>query len=281
MPSPAQLGSETNARYVLRVNPNGKKVDRFLLSHYHHDHGGGNLNHRQSRAVFRLNFQGFMSQHVIGAAVAAELKARGEEVFSVDLLGGDIALDLLASDAVERLGTAIKAKYEGVKGFVHCAGFDSAAPLGLVKTETVQMLVAIHAGFPIQFFGWLQKKVNHAPSTACVLISSLSVHEGAKTHVAYAAAKGAVEGILKPAAAELVSKGIRLNEVVLGVVETEMAHSWLDKLMPEQLKAITDGYPMGLGRPADVAKIVAFLLSADSSWITGQTLICDGGHCLC
>jgi len=45
LPSEKQLGSETNARYVLRVNPNGKKVDRFLLSHYHHDHGGGNLRH--------------------------------------------------------------------------------------------------------------------------------------------------------------------------------------------------------------------------------------------
>jgi len=135
-------------------------------------------------------------------------------------------------------------------------------------------------GFPIQFFGWLQKKSNHASDTACVLVSSLSVHEGAKAHVAYAAAKGAVEGILKPAAAELVSKGIRLNEVVLGVVETEMARSWLDKLPPEQLKAITDGYPMGLGSPASVAKVIAFLLSPDSSWITGQTLICDGGHML-
>ena len=216
----------------------------------------------------------------IGAAVAAELRSRGEEVFAVDLKGGDIAIDLLAPDAVAQLGAAIKAKYEGVMGFVHCAGFDSAAPLGLIKPETVQRLVDIHAGFPIQFFGWLQKKPNHAPSTSCVLISSLSVHEGAKTHVAYAAAKGAVEGILKPAAAELAPKGIRLNEVILGVVETEMAHTWMDKLTPEQFKAITDGYPMGLGKPKEVAKIIAFLLSTNSSWITGQTLICDGGHTL-
>lgn len=216
----------------------------------------------------------------IGAAVAAELKARGEAVFAVDLKGGDLALDLLAPDAVLQIGAAIKAKYEGVKGFVHCAGFDAAAPLGLVKPETVRRLADIHVGFPIQFFGWLQKKPNHAPSTACVLISSLSAHEGAKTHVAYAAAKGAVEGILKPAAAELAPRGIRLNAVVLGVVETEMARTWMDKLTPEQLKAIVDGYPMGLGKPADVAKAIAFLLSDEASWITGQTLVCDGGHSL-
>jgi len=216
----------------------------------------------------------------IGAAVSAELKARGEEVFEVDLKGGDLALDLLSPDAIIRLGTAIKDKYDGVKGFVHCAGFDSAMPIGLIKPEIATKLYQIHAGFPIQFFGWLQKKQNHAPETSCVLISSLSVHEGAKTHVAYASAKGAVEGLLKPAAAELAMKGIRLNEVILGVVETEMAHAWMDKLTPEQLKTIANGYPMGLGKPGEVAKIIIFLLSSSASWITGQTLVCDGGHSL-
>ena len=216
----------------------------------------------------------------IGEAVAAELRARGEEVFGVDLKGGDLALDLLSADAVAQLGTAIKAKYEGVKGFVHCAGFDSAMPLGLIKPEVATKLYQIHAGFPIQFFGWLQKKANHATETSCVLISSLSVHEGAKTHVAYAAAKGAVEGLLKPAAAELAPKGIRLNEVILGVVETEMAHTWMDKLTPDQLKVITDGYPMGLGQPGGIARVIAFLLGPDAGWITGQTLVCDGGHTL-
>ena len=217
----------------------------------------------------------------IGAAVAALLKSRGEEVFTVDLKGEvDCTCDLLAAEGFKLLTDTLKAKYEGAKGFVHCAGFDQMAPLGMIKDESVQRLVAIHAGFPIQFLGWMAKKHNHAEKSAAVLISSLSAHEGAKGHVAYAAAKGAVEGILAPAAAELAPKGIRLNEVVLGVVQTEMAKGWISKLTPEQLKAITDGYPMGLGRPEDVAKTVVYLLSDDASWITGQKLVCDGGHSL-
>lgn len=216
----------------------------------------------------------------IGAAVVAELKERGEEVFVVDLKGGDLALDLLEPDAIKKLGLAIKEKYEGVKGFVHCAGFDSTAPLGMIPCETLAKLVAIHAGFPIQFLGWIAKKANHAPETACVFISSLSAHEGAKGHVAYAAAKGAVEGMLRPAAAEVVVKGIRLNAVILGIVETEMAKGWLTKLLPAQLDAVKSEYPLGLGQPAEVAKAILFLLSSDSRWITGQTLVCDGGHML-
>ena len=217
----------------------------------------------------------------IGAAVATLLRARGEAVFTVDLKGTvDCACDLLSADGLKTLTESLKQKYEGAKGFVHCAGFDQMAPLGMIKEDSVRRLMEIHAGFPIQFLGWMAKKGNHTESASAVLISSLSAHEGAKGHVAYAAAKGAVEGILAPAAAELAPKGIRLNAVVLGIVQTEMALGWMAKLTPEQMKAITDGYPLGLGKPEDAAKAIAFLLSADARWITGQTLVCDGGHLL-
>jgi len=214
----------------------------------------------------------------IGAAVAAELRAQGETVFAVDAKGGDLTLDLLASGAVEKLGAAIAARYDGVKGFVHCAGFDQVAPLGLIRSEDAARLYALHALFPLQFFGWLQKRANHAPSTGCVLVSSLAAHEGAKAHAAYASANGAVEGLLRPAAAELAPKGIRVNAVVLGVVETAMTRAWAEKLTDARRAALAAEYPLGLGKPESVAKTIAFLLSEDAAWITGQTLVCDGGH---
>lgn len=217
----------------------------------------------------------------IGAAVAQHLRARGDRIFTVDQKGPvDCTCDLMSDDALPVLTTAIMAKFPAVKGFVHAAGFDQMAPLGLIKRDAFQRLVAIHAGFPVQFMGWMARKSNHVGDAACVLISSLSAHEGAKGHVAYAAAKGAVEGLLKPAAAELVEKGIRLNAVVLGVVATEMSKAWLDKLLPEQLRELQGGYPLGFGRVDDVAEAVGFLLSPASRWITGQTLVCDGGHSL-
>lgn len=217
----------------------------------------------------------------IGAAVTQYLRARGESVFTVDLKGAvDCTCDLLADNALTLLTSVIKSRFSAVKGFVHAAGFDQMAPLGLIKPDVLQRLVAIHAGFPVQFLGWMTKKQNHAEGAACVLISSLSAHEGAKGHVAYAAAKGAVEGFLKPAAAELVEKGVRLNAVVLGIVETEMSKAWLGKLLPDQLLNLKSGYPLGLGRVDDVASVIGFLLSPSARWITGQTLVCDGGHSL-
>lgn len=230
----------------------------------------------------------------IGYAVTRRLLETGRKVLAVDLNGErlaerfsgrdgvvTVACDLLAADAVAVIGRTLKEHFAAADGFVHAAGFDQMAPLGMISTEGLQRLVAIHAGFPVQFLGWLAKKPNHAPAplvTASVLISSLSAHEGAKGHVAYAAAKGAVEGFLRPAAAELLAKNIRLNAVVLGVVETEMSQGWLTKLLPEQLEAMKRDYPLGLGQPDEVAGIIAFLLSDAARWITGQTLVCDGGH---
>lgn len=228
----------------------------------------------------------------IGFAVASKLLSLGESIAAVDLNSGrlqdrfhdnadvcQIACDLTTSDGFHSLTTEIKRCFPaGVKGFVHAAGIDSVAPIGMLSAEAMQKLYSIHAVFPVLFLGWMSKKANHVPEAAGVLISSLSTHEGAKGHVAYAAAKGGVEGALKPAAAELLGKGIRLNAVVLGVVETEMSQGWLKKLSPEQFAALKCDYPLGLGKPEAVADVIAFLLSSGAQWIAGQTIVCDGGH---
>ena len=229
----------------------------------------------------------------IGRAVVDKLLAVGEKVAAVDLdmarleecYGENpdvlcIACDLTSAEGFTAMTAEIKSRFSAVKGFVHAAGFDAMAPLGMIQPEVAQRLFAVHAVFPMQFLGWMAKKPNYAPGAACVFISSLSAHEGAKGHVAYAAAKGGVEGFLKPAAAELVGKGIRLNAVVLGVVETYMSRSWMGRLPEEQEASLRKGYPLGLGTPETVADAIMFLLSPSAAWITGQTLVCDGGHSL-
>ncbi len=230
----------------------------------------------------------------IGYATACKLLDLGTKVLAVDVDGERLTerfaarervvtleCDLLSADAVESVAQAAKAHFDGVGGFVHAAGFDEPAPLGMVSAQGMQRLFALHAGFPVRFLGWLARKTNHAlppQMTSCVLISSLAAHEGAKGHAAYAAAKGAVEGFLRPAAAELADKNIRLNAVVLGIVETEMSANWLNKLTSEQLSALRGDYPLGFGQPAAVAETICFLLGDSARWITGQTLVCDGGH---
>ena len=228
----------------------------------------------------------------IGAAVATRLLARGENVVAVArrtdglarLYGANpnalcVAADLESPDATARVSAAVKKRFDAVRGFVHAAGFVAPAPLGLIQDETAHRLFSVHALFPLQFLGWLAKRPNHADGAAAVLVSSLAAHEGDCGNAAYAAAKGAIEGMLRPAAAELAPRGVRVNAVVLGVVDTPMARkSWMARCTPEQLDARRARYPLGFGTPEKVADIIDFFLGDASAWITGQCLVADGGH---
>lgn len=165
-----------------------------------------------------------------------------------------------------------------IGGFVHCAGFDKMMPLHLSKIEDIENLWRLHALVPMVLIGAISKKKNHEERTSIVLISSQSAHEGAMGHTAYASAKGAVEGYLAPAAAELMEKNIRINEVCLGPVKTAMAESWMSKLTEDGLSDLLESYPLGIGDTEDVGNLICFLLSDSSRWINGQIITADGGH---
>jgi len=227
----------------------------------------------------------------IGGAVVERLAAAGRKIVAVgrdkNALEGrfgpaagvfTLACDLSSPGAADLLAVEIKTRFDGVEGFVHAAGSDIPAPLGMISAAAMQEMFAVHAVFPLLFLGWMVKKGNHAPGASAVLISWLAAHEGAKGHAAYAAAKGAVEGMLKPAAAECAVKGIRLNAVVPGIVRTKMSKKWMDCLAPASLSELEKSYPFGFGTPEDIAAAAAFLLSPDARWISGQTLVCDGGR---
>lgn len=165
-----------------------------------------------------------------------------------------------------------------VGGFVHCAGFDKMSPLSMTKPEDMEKLWRIHAQAPMVMISLLSKKKNHADGMSIVLISSQSAHEGAMGHTAYASAKGAVEGYLAAAAAELMEKNIRINEVCFSPVNTKMAKGWMDKLTPDSMQRLKRSYPLGIMEPADAASSILYLLSEESRYINGQIITVDSGH---
>lgn len=231
----------------------------------------------------------------IGAAVARRLVARGERVLAVArreerlrALCGEAphaayaVADLERDDAVEAVARAVRTRFGAVRGFVHCAGFGAPAPLALADPAVARRLYAVHALFPMRFMGWLGRAPNHVPGASCVLVSSLACRGGAAGNAAYAAAKGAVEGLVRAAAAELAARGVRVNAVAPGFVETEMARETWRALgvTEERREELRKGYPLGFGRPEQVADAIAFFLGEASAWITGQCLVVDGGRSL-
>lgn len=229
----------------------------------------------------------------IGKAVAEKLLAEGSTVIGLDRIIRDeiktIAekhpgrLHLHEADLmdVEKLGDLVKqlvAEHGRIGGFVHSAGFDKMAPLHLTKIEDIESLWRLHALVPMVLIAAVSKKKNYDENAGIVLITSQSAHEGAMGHTAYAAAKGAIEGYLAPAAAELMEKGIRINEVCFAPVKTPMAADWMDKLTDEGMQRLLESYPLGIGEAEDASNLICFLLSREAKWINGQIITADGGH---
>ena len=229
----------------------------------------------------------------IGKAVAEKMLADGSTVIGLDRTvndemrsladeyAGKLMLheaDLMDSDSLADLVKGLVEEHGPVGGFVHCAGFDKMVPLHLTKAEDIESLWRLHALAPMLMIGTLSKKKMHEEGMSIVLVSSQSAHEGAMGHTAYAAAKGAIEGYLAPAAAELMEREIRINEVCFGPIRTPMAAGWMDKLTEEGKQKLLESYPLGIGEVEDARNLICFLLSSESQWINGQIITADGGH---
>ncbi|NEU05424.1 MULTISPECIES: SDR family oxidoreductase [Clostridium] len=142
-----------------------------------------------------------------------------------------------------------------------------------MKEEEFNQLINVNVK---SLFNMSKNVMPHMIARGCgniVNISSMWGNVGASCEVAYSASKGAVNMFTRALAKEVAPMNIRVNAVAPGVIKTKM-NSWLSK---EELNDLQEEIPMGrLGEPKEVAKAVAFLVSQNSSYITGQILNVDG-----
>jgi len=112
---------------------------------------------------------------------------------------------------------------------------------------------------------------------AIVLMSSMTAELAMADQLAYGASKGAVRQMTKSMALSLVARGIRVNAIDPGSIETDIMRTIATD--PQALRTVLSRIPMGrLGEPDEVAKVAVFLASDDASYITGQTIYADGGR---
>ena len=164
-------------------------------------------------------------------------------------------------------------------GFVHCAGVDITKPYKLLKEKDFNQLYELNITAPFMLSKEIVNKAFFSENGGCLVwISSVMGALGQKGKIAYAANKSAVEGLIRSYALELASRKIRVNSVAPGIVETPLTDDLFSKLSPESVEEIKNMHPLGFGKPSDVANLVAFLLSDQSSWITGTTHFIDGGY---
>lgn len=183
-----------------------------------------------------------------------------------------IQLDLVDEAAIKSTVPAIGK----VDGIVHAAGISMLAPLRLASRTHIESQLAANLIGPMLLTQQLLLKNAIQQGGSLVFISSISAHIGVHGVSSYSASKGAIEAMARSLSMEVAKKGIRVNCLAPGLVQTPMFEAALSTTggLDETIKS----YPLGLGQPEDVANAAIFLLSAASRWITGTTLILDGGH---
>jgi NAD(P)-dependent dehydrogenase (short-subunit alcohol dehydrogenase family) len=187
-----------------------------------------------------------------------------------------IVADLSIKEDLNRLHKELPV----IDGLVNCAGLTKIAPFPFATRDSFEEVMNVNFFAPTELSRLLVKSKKIGKGGSMVFISSVSgVYCSAVASSIYSSSKGAVNGLVKGVALDLAPKGIRVNSVNPGMIDTDIFSG--SAITEEQLKADMQRYPLGrYGKPEEVAFAAIYLLSDAASWITGSNLLIDGGYTL-
>ncbi|MEB4208049.1 SDR family oxidoreductase [Mycobacterium sp. 94-17] len=214
----------------------------------------------------------------IGAAVVCRLRDAGEPVVSWDLRGGDICCDISDPDAVTAATEHTIAEHGVPDKLVACAGVGATGMLLEQSPSDWQRILGINlTGTWLTMRAVAQAMVGASVEGSIVAVSSISGTVADRDMGAYCVSKAGVDMLVRVAAAEWGTYGIRVNAVGPGVTRTPMLAK--PEQLPGWVEGLTERTALGrLGEADDVAEAVVAVLGM--RWVTGQTVLADGGLAL-
>ncbi len=217
----------------------------------------------------------------LGGRVVATGRDAERLAATVETLAGEghegVAFDLGEIDAIPPFVQKLATEGGALAGIAHCAGIQIGKPVRVTDQAFMDQMFRVNVESGIALARGLRQRGVAVPGASLGRRSSVSALVGQASNVVYCASKGAVLAATKALAVELMRDKIRVNAVLPALVETEMAGRFRATMTEAQWQAYLAQYPMGIGRPEDVANAVAFLLSEAARWINGIGLVIDGG----
>ena len=228
----------------------------------------------------------------IGKSIAEELAARGAQLALTDILDQDLAatasaiaaahgvrviherLDVTDAAGAERIVQRCTGELGGLTALVNNAGITRDGLLMRMSDDDWDRVLSVNLKGTFVCTRAAIKAMMKARYGKIVNIASVIGLRGNSGQTNYAASKAGIIGFTKSVARELGSRGIRANAVAPGFISTEMT----ERLAPEVKETYLKSIPLNcFGSTDDVARACAFLVSADSDYITGQVMVVDGG----
>lgn len=173
---------------------------------------------------------------------------------------------------------SLVAKHGRFDGVFHAAGVESIRPVRLTKQEHINALMASSV---FAAFGIARAMAQGGALTdggSLVFMSSVAGASGQAGMSLYSAAKAGIDGLVRSLACEFAPRRVRVNSIAAGAIRTPM-HERLTRSSTEAaIDAYEQAHLLGFGAPADVANAALFLLGPASRWVTGTSMVIDGGY---
>ncbi len=225
----------------------------------------------------------------MGKEVALELAAAGAKVLAIGRNAESLfkiqnefpknifpaQLDVCDSEALEQAVKVFVSEQGKLNGGVHAAGIYEITPIKNYDVNVAKNIMEISFWAGMKLLQLVTKAKYSENGTSTVLFSSAYAFSHAKGMLAYSAAKAAMNSGIQVAAKEICPKKHRVNTIVPGWVKTPMTENASEVAPSNEIFGRT---LLGIGTPDNVTGMVLFLLSSRASWITGSTVVVDGGY---
>lgn len=160
-------------------------------------------------------------------------------------------------------------------GLVYCPGAIGLKPFSRITPELFMQDYQLQVGGAVKSIQACLKRLKKSSDGSVILFSTVAVQLGLNFHSMVSASKGAIEGLTRALAAELSPK-VRVNCIAPSLTNTPLAERLLNS--EDKIEANAKRHPMKrVGEAEDIARMAAFLLSENASWVTGQIMHVDGG----